>query len=105
MLAVSCSKCRRYLYQASSMRQEDRQPCPHCGSTARWFGAVVVDPMDVQEAGSRLEAMGRRLEWTRCEGSWLVEGRDGGGSVIDSGIGDDPVDALLGVAERLLPPE
>jgi hypothetical protein len=35
----------------------------------------------------------------------MLEVLDADGELIDGGMGDDPEDALLGVAERLLPPE
>ncbi|MDP9224036.1 MAG: hypothetical protein M3P18_09290 [Actinomycetota bacterium] len=36
---------------------------------------------------------------------YLVQVHDDAGQLIDAGGGDDPVDALLEIAERLLPPE
>ena len=43
-------------------------------------------------------------ELLEAEGAWLVEVLDDSGAIIDAGVGDNPEDALLGVAERLLPP-
>jgi hypothetical protein len=48
------------------------------------------------------------LRWTEPTeqgAAWMLEVLDADGTVIDSGMGDDPEEALLEVAERLLPPE
>jgi hypothetical protein len=38
-------------------------------------------------------------------GMWMVQVFDSQGALLDSGVGDDAQDAILGVAERLLPRE
>jgi hypothetical protein len=35
---------------------------------------------------------------------WMIEVRDDDGNMIDSGVGDNVDDAILGIIERLLPP-
>jgi hypothetical protein len=56
----------------------------------------------------RLRTYGYSLRWTEPtgpDGRWLVEVFDDDGKLVDGGLGDDLVDIILGVAERLLPPE
>jgi hypothetical protein len=68
---------------------------------------VVVSPAAVA-AQTRLRTHGRHLRWTELpepSGAWMLEVLDAEGKLIDGGMGDDPEEALLEVAERLLPPE
>ena len=46
------------------------------------------------------------MTWSRLteDGAWLVQVHDGQGDLIDVGAAADPVDAILGVVERLLSP-
>ncbi|MGZ4347905.1 MAG: hypothetical protein ACXVFB_11980 [Gaiellaceae bacterium] len=52
-----------------------------------------------------LEDAGFDLQWLRMSegGAWMVRVFDREGKFIDGSIQDDPSDALLAVAERLLP--
>jgi hypothetical protein len=52
-----------------------------------------------------LEDAGFDLQWLRMSegGAWMVRVYDREGKFTDGSIQDDPVDALLAVAERLLP--
>jgi hypothetical protein len=71
------------------------------------FGSLTVTPAIV-EVQKRLATYGRHIRWTEPTepgGAWLVEVLDEQGHMLDGGMGDDPQDALLEVAERLLPPE
>jgi hypothetical protein len=54
----------------------------------------------------QFEDAGFRLSWHRLRpgGAVMVQVFDAGGDFIDGSIQDDPEDALLAVAERLLPP-
>jgi hypothetical protein len=48
---------------------------------------------------------GYRVTWYQYpDGLYLVQIHDDKGELIEGGGGTDPVDALLEVAERLLPP-
>ncbi len=48
---------------------------------------------------------GFHLQWLRLSdgGAWMVRVYDEGGTFIDGSVQDDPGDALLALAERLLP--
>jgi hypothetical protein len=68
---------------------------------------IVSSPAAVA-AQTQLRTHGRHLRWTEPTepgGAWMLEVFDAEGKLIDGGMGDDPEDALLEVAERLLPPE
>jgi hypothetical protein len=54
----------------------------------------------------QLEDAGFRLSWLRLTkgGAVMLRVYDANGEFIDGSIQDDPADALLAVAERLLPP-
>jgi hypothetical protein len=45
------------------------------------------------------------LDWYRLEdGLWMLHVLNEGGELVEGGVGDDAVDALLEVYERLIPP-
>jgi hypothetical protein len=122
---VECGRCGRLLPEPSDLRPESRPPCPDCGSTTRTFSIHVVggisvsgsisekavaEPIPVPEPAQRettdmLEA-GFQLRWY-CypDGLYLVQVWNDAGELLDAGGGDDAVEALLEVAERLLPPQ
>lgn len=52
-----------------------------------------------------LVVMGRSLWWTQLteEPAWMVQVVNEAGEVLDTGIGDDQIEALAGVAESLVP--
>ncbi len=52
-----------------------------------------------------LEDAGFDVQWLRLsdQGKWMVRVFDRQGKFIDGSIQDDPADAILAVAERLLP--
>jgi hypothetical protein len=55
-----------------------------------------------------LRTHARQLRWTEPAGPggpWQLQVFDAEGNFIDGGMGDDLEDALLAVAERLLPSE
>jgi hypothetical protein len=97
---------------------EARRPCPTCGATWRIIevsasgvgasAAIAGGGSVVVSTQRRLLTHGYGIRWTEPtgpKGSWLLEVFDSEGNLVDGGMGDDPVDAILGVAERLLPPE
>lgn len=122
---VSCGACRHELDEPPATPFEERQPCPKCESTTRHFAIGLVDSIgggDTMAVGvdldarwnvaapvRNLESIGYRVEWfgltTERRKTWMVQVRDDDGNLLDAGVGDDPQDAILGVAERLLPPE
>jgi hypothetical protein len=65
---------------------------------------VVPAPVETEDA-RKLEDAGFRLSWLRLSegGAWMLRVFDGD-ELIDISAQDDPADALLAVAERLLPP-
>jgi hypothetical protein len=65
-------------------------------------------PGEQTASPGRLRTYGYGVRWTEPtgpEGSWLIEVLDSEGDLIDGGMGDNVDDAILGVIERLLPPE
>ncbi len=68
-------------------------------------GEVVPAPQEAGDQTERLEEIGFSVVWrSLSEGFFLVVVSDDAGDLIDGGVGDDPVEMILGVAERLLPP-
>jgi hypothetical protein len=69
-------------------------------------GATAEAPIPEVSIGPRLEEMGYRLKWARLSvgGAWMLQVFNDGDDFIDGAIQDSPDDALLAVAERLLPP-
>jgi hypothetical protein len=122
---VTCGQCGRTLPERSDILPESRPPCPQCGSTTRTFlvhlagsltakGSlstnVTVEPIAPPESAQPKTAdmieAGYKVVWY-CypDGLYLVQLYDDNtGELLDAGGGDDPVDALLEVAQRLLPP-
>lgn len=72
---------------------------PTATATASAPSAEMVVP--------RLEEMGYRLEWWRLSagGAWMLRVFNDAGDFIAGSVQDDPADALLAVAETVLPPE
>jgi hypothetical protein len=121
---VTCGQCGRTLPERSDLPPETRPPCPQCGSTTRTFlvglqgeitprGSLTAElraepiaaPEPAQPATADMLEAGYRVVWY-CypDGLFLVQVYSDTGELVDAGGGDDPVDALLEVAERLLPP-
>ncbi len=82
--------------------------------------AVVVRPATIEttvqvgtptirtedEIVETLESIGRRVSWYRPtdeHGLWMVEVYDDAGTLLANGVGNDREDALLGIAEDILP--
>ena len=102
---------------------ELRQPCPDCGSVARTIELRISAAVETDVATSievvkspaaraaqreLLSTHARELRWTEPGGPGgpsLLQVFDAEGNFIDAGMGDDLEDALLAVAERLLPSE
>jgi hypothetical protein len=63
-------------------------------------------PVDAEAIAGRLSDASFTLQWLRlsAEGAWLLSVFDESGTCIDRAPADDPQDALLAVADRLLPP-
>jgi bacterioferritin-associated ferredoxin len=122
-VTVTCGQCGRTLPERSDIPAENRPPCPQCGSTARTFlaeisssitvtgsiqGTVerIAPPEPAQPTTADMIEAGYKVVWyCYSDGLYLVQVYDENtGELIDAGGGDDPVDALLEVAQRLLPP-
>lgn len=102
-------------------------PCRHCGAMHRTFevglsaDVVVGAPPAIASAHAPaptveitpsmerildgLADLRISLRWLQLSpsGAWLVQVVDQAGNLIDMAAADDPQDALLSVAERLLP--
>jgi hypothetical protein len=122
---VRCGECLTNLAEPLNTPLEQRRPCPECRSLRRnvalTLAATVIADADVtvvapaaaattsaitpEAAISKLEELEYRVEWLRLSpgGAWMVRVYDGSGAWIDGSVQDDPADALLAVAERLLP--
>jgi hypothetical protein len=122
---VRCGECLTNLAEPLNTRLEQRKPCPECGSLRRnvavTLATTVVAGVDVtvmaptatatasaltpEATISKLEELEYRIEWLRLSpgGAWMVRVYDGIGAWIDGSVQDNPADALLAVAERLLP--
>ena len=125
MATVSqCAECKATLAEPPDVPADKRKPCPECGSTRRVIsasGGLVVGvnitvgaPAATASAGTgsptvsigeALENAGFDLQWLRLSegGAWLVRVFDRRGDFIDGAMADNPEDALLSVADRLLP--
>jgi hypothetical protein len=107
---------------------DEKKPCPRCGSMRRTYVITVGATVELNEAVElpdakgtvshtvdaviadgrfdRLKPFARKVVWTNMpEGTWMVEVKDENDVVLDSGLGDDREDALLDLAEHLMPPE
>jgi hypothetical protein len=132
---VRCGACGKTLAEPPGLNPERRQPCPNCGSTARNFAvsittqavtitdviATVTKDVTIQAPAAeataeapapeviapRLEELGFQLRWWQLSegGAWMLRVFNDAGDFIDASIQDSPADALLAVAERLIPPE
>jgi hypothetical protein len=119
---VECGGCGLTLDVPLDEPPEKRAPCPKCGSTQRSVFAslsttitasasvtaevtVIRAPEAVSERTGELAVeTGRQLTWYRYrDGMFLVLVHDDAGNLIAAGGGNDPEEALLEVAERLLP--
>ena len=119
---VRCGNCDAKLDEHRNIPPEERQPCPACGSLTRTYpvhlsGTVVARatltaqlvkvkaPQPAEPKTRDLEEHGYTVTWYRYpDGLFLVQVHDQNGMLLDAGGGDDPVDAILEVAEKLLPP-
>lgn len=70
-------------------------------------GEAITPPQSAAEETARIEEFGYHVTWQRSQddGLLLVFVHDQDGNLVDAGGGDDAVDLILGVAERLLPPD
>jgi hypothetical protein len=127
---VHCGQCGKKLDVARNTL-EDRKPCPRCGSRRRHYvmtvgpavehdDAMKVEPvlssddavpksLDAVLADERLTGLRpfvRSIAWAELpDNSWMVEVRADNNVAIASGIGDNKDDALLDLAEHLMPPK
>jgi predicted RNA-binding Zn-ribbon protein involved in translation (DUF1610 family) len=116
---VRCSECGTTIEESPGTRVEERQPCPNCGSTIRTIrvvggvvarvvaggiGKVIPAPSAAACETQRLQEIGRLVTWyVYPDGQHLILVHDDEGNLLDAGGGDDPVDSILKVAQRLLP--
>jgi hypothetical protein len=82
---VHCAQCDRALHEPVSADESKREPCPHCGCTARIIRVTLTETISVHE-GFRVRQ--------RCEGK--------GGWVRDVKSGDDFTYALQAWGQRTL---
>lgn len=124
---VRCGECLTDLAEPLNTPLEHRQPCPRCGSTRRnvaiTMATTVIAGVDVtlqvptatasanalspEVVKSTLEELEYRLEWLRLStgGAWMLRVYGPTGEWVDGAIQDTPADALLAVAESVLPPD
>jgi hypothetical protein len=107
---VSCGECGTVLPEPPGLTPEQRVPCPECGSTSRSVSITVTAAVAVADAveplpQTRLREQGFSLRWLQLSegGAWMLQVFDEGGHFRDGAMADDPEEALLAVAERLLP--
>lgn len=69
---------------------------------------VHVDAVPEDQSSQAQAIRGRyraTLDWWQLDdGLWLLQVVNEDGVLVDGGVGDDPIDALLEVYERLIPP-
>lgn len=109
---VRCRECSTLLAEPANLPVEQRVPCPNCGSLGRKkeisvTGSIIANASvsgEALRAQKRLEAT-YTLEWLRLSegGAWMVRVYDPFRRFTDASIADDAEEALLAVAERLLP--
>ena len=121
---VRCA-CGELLAEPLDTPPEQRVKCPNCGSTARHYsitaeaGVYLVAGLSAELSVTArptspppsvetlpLEDAGFDVTWLRLsdDGPWMVRVFDRQGGFIDGSIADDPDEAIVAVAERLLPP-
>lgn len=119
---VRCGACNAKLDEPRNTLPDDRKPCPSCGSLARMYPVelaatitsratlsaeltVIATPTPAVDKTQQLEEFGFKVTWYRApDGLHLIQVHDADGNLLDAGGGHDPVDAILEVAEKLLPP-
>jgi hypothetical protein len=120
---VRCAQCLTLLAEPPNTAPEKRVPCPECGALARIYAItlsarvvtdVVIQPPPAEATASaptaevavaKLADAHYSLQWLRLSGggAWMLRVLDPEGDFRDGAISDDPQEALLAVAERLLP--
>jgi hypothetical protein len=120
---VRCGNCLTLLAEPSDLPPEKRVSCPECGSRTRQFSVELTatavtqadafqpgmtqpdEAAEAERAGAALGDAGYDLQWFELSpgGAWMVLVFDRERNWLDGSIQDDPADALLAVAERLLP--
>ena len=108
-----CAECGHIL-DVDGGHQVGVDPCPQCGSTrvsantgpVTAHATVFAPSVRVQVAPDSVQTVLPSSKTVRiyppaADGSVLVEVLDDNGNVIDSGVGTDEDEALLGVVERL----
>jgi hypothetical protein len=125
MRTVSCLDCGAVIERGDPPDPLNPQPCPNCGSARRSvaLGAITMVGTSTLSIGASITAAGKVSPAPKttaigpathvCE-VWITPPSDDlayhfvevvrGDEVIAQGMGDDLVDALLGVIEYLLPP-
>lgn len=49
-IGVYCGECQQPLDESSSLPDDERQPCPHCGSLRRLHKITIVETLAVHES-------------------------------------------------------
>jgi hypothetical protein len=50
LMSVQCGQCQRLLREPAGLTEEDRQPCPACGSVTRHVNVMVSDTATAHES-------------------------------------------------------
>lgn len=119
---VRCARCDARLDEARNTPPEQRAPCPSCGSLGRVYpvyleGTIIARatvsaelvkveaPPTAEPKTRELQEFGYTVTWYRYpDGLLFVQVHDEHGELLGGGGGDDAEDAILEVAEKLLPP-
>lgn len=130
---VRCASCLSLLAEPPNTPPEHRIPCPNCGSTARNYAitlsasivpqadlVIQVSPATVRLGApapqievvkpeiviGNLDDAGFALRWLKLSegGAWMLRAFDQKGTYVAGTVQDNPQDALLAIAEELLPP-
>lgn len=107
---VRCRDCDTQLNEAHELPEDERPPCPTCGSKERQWsvGKSLELRWKVEGAIRTVTSIGRELRWTPPtggEGYWLLEVYGDEGRLLGIGQGDSFDDAILEMADKLKPRE
>jgi hypothetical protein len=112
---VRCAQCLTVLAEPPNTPLAKRKPCAQCGSTGRNYaihlsatlqvGGNLVQGAEAREAERSVYDVGYELQWLQLSegGAWMLRVFDKDGNWIDGAVAEDPEEAILAVAERLLP--
>jgi hypothetical protein len=114
---VRCGQCNELIAEPSNLPPEQRKPCPNCGATSRNFGVHisaalvihtdVVAQAELSSAAEKVEKAahdaGYELQWLKLPTTWMLRVFDRDGNFLAGSIQESPEDALLAVADAMLP--